>query len=216
MDVKQLYTDKIDTYLSFNAVFRSPQALRALFAKSGLLRPELRVLDAGCGTGVASLALLQALQQHGVNCQHIHGFDLTPAMLERFRDDLARRGISNVEVCECNVLELDRLPSSWTNYDLIVSVAMLEYIPREKLALTLTALRARLAPGGRMLLVITRRNWITRVLIEQWWKANRYRRTELDEVFAIAGFESIVFRRFPYSCFWQNQWAYVVEGHNGR
>jgi hypothetical protein len=54
MDVKQLYTEKIDTYLSFNAVFRSPQALQAFFEAYPCLHAGLRILF--------------------VVCEHSHGF----------------------------------------------------------------------------------------------------------------------------------------------
>ncbi|MDD5463224.1 MAG: hypothetical protein PHG00_16640 [Methylococcales bacterium] len=62
------------------------------------------------------------------------------------------------------------------------------------------------------MLFITRKNWITKLLIEKWWKANRYSRKELEDALVAGGFENIAFRRFPYSYFWQNQWAYIVEG----
>src|SRR5699024_5927370 len=215
MDAKQLYTDKIDTYLSFSSAFRSPQALRAFFKASGLLRADLRMLDAGCGAGAATIALVQALRSRGYGYNCMHAFDLTPAMLERFQKQLVLHNIADVELREQDVLELHRLPSSWTNYDLIVSVAMLEYIPRPRLVPTLAALRARLAPHGIMLLAITRKNWIIKFLIEQWWQAHRYERTELEAAFVAGGYDEIVFKRFPYPYFWQNQWAHVVEGRNG-
>jgi SAM-dependent methyltransferase len=211
MDVKQLYTEKIDTYLSFNAVFRSPQALQAFFEAYDGLQPDLRILDAGCGTGTAALALLRALWRRNLGYQTLHAFDLTPAMLARFRQHLTQQKIPNVHLREANVLELERLPPSWTNYDLIVSVAMLEYVPRADLVTALAALRTRLARHGRLLLFITRKNWVTKLLIERWWKANRYTREELREAFIVAGFSDATFKRFPYAYFWQNLWAYILE-----
>jgi cyclopropane fatty-acyl-phospholipid synthase-like methyltransferase len=157
------------------------------------------------------MALLQALRRRGLEHEVLHAFDLTPAMLDRFRRDLARLDIPRVEVSESDVRELERLPPAWTNYDLIVSVAMLEYVPRAELVGALESLRLRLAPQGRFLLFITRRNWITRLLIEKMWQANRYGRDELQQAFAAAGFGSPTFRRFPYSYFWQNFWAHVLE-----
>lgn len=216
LDVERLYTEKIDTYLSFNAVFRTPQALLAFFKASDFIRPDLRILDAGCGTGAATFALLRALRRGGLEYRCIHAFDLTPAMLDRFRQRLTRHRIDKVELRKQDVLELDTLPSSWTGYDLIVSVAMFEYLPGDKLPAALAALRARLAPHGRLLLFITRKNWITKLLIEKWWKANRYGRAELEDAFVSAGFQNIRFRRFPYTYFWQNQWAHVVEGRPGQ
>ena len=212
MDVKQLYTEKIDTYLSFNSVFRSPQALRSFFEAYDFLRSGLRILDAGCGTGTAALALLNALRRRHLDYQAIDAFDLTPAMLTRFREYLGRHDIPNVQVREANVLELEDLPAAWTNYDLIVSVAMLEYVSRADLVTALTSLRSRLGRQGRLLLFITRKNWITKLLIERWWQANRYSRDELREAVIAAGFSDVTFKNFPYSYFWQNLWAHIVEG----
>lgn len=216
MDAKQLYTERIDTYLAFNSLFRSPQALHAFFKSYDGLRADLRVLDAGCGTGAATMALLKALRSRRLGLAALDAFDLTPAMLNRFRQDLERDSISDVRLCEANVLELEKLPQDWTNYDLIVSVAMLEYVPKPKLVTALSALRVRLAPQGRVLLFITRRNWVTKILIEMSWQANRYTRDELIHAFASADLGRPAFRQFPPSYFWQNVWAHVLESEPAR
>lgn len=92
-----------------------------------------------------------------------------------------------------------------------MSVAVLEYVVRDQLVAALAGLRARLAKGGRLLLFITRNNWITKPLIGMWWKANLYKRGDLEDVLSSAGFQNVVFKRFPCSYFWQNRWAYIVE-----
>ena len=216
MDAKQLYTEKVETYQAFNAFFRSPQALRAFFIRYEGLRPGLRVLDAGCGTGAATVALVEAMRRRGLEVGEIHAFDLTPAMLDRFRQRLARGDLPRVELREADVLELERLPPDWSSYDLVVSVAMLEYVPREKLVPALAGLRARLAPGGRLLVFITRRNPITRPLIEAWWKAHRYTRQEMVHAFLAAGLSRPAIHRYPMPFFWQNHWAHVLEGAPAR
>ncbi len=52
---------------------------------STLLRSGLRILDAGCGSGIITLALREALLTRGCSLGPIHCFDLTAAMLEQFR-----------------------------------------------------------------------------------------------------------------------------------
>src|SRR5262249_9680432 len=137
-------------------------------------------------------------------------------MLARFRAELDSRGISQVRLKQGDVLALDQqLPSSWSNYDLIVSASMLEYVARPELSKALSALGARLAVHGTLLVVITRRNWITKVLIEWWWQAARYSRRELREAFASAGFRDLVFSRFPFRYFWQNFSNHVVVVKRG-
>jgi cyclopropane fatty-acyl-phospholipid synthase-like methyltransferase len=96
-------------------------------------------------------------------------------MLDRFQAELDSRGITRVRLKRANVLELDQqLPPSWSNYDLIVSTSMLEYVPKSSLGQTLSALNARLGQDGTLLVVITRKSWITWILVEGWWRAARY------------------------------------------
>lgn len=81
---EKLFSEKHATYARFIAFVRYPQGLRAFFRRSSLLWPGIRILDAGCGTGAATLAVHDALVDQGVTPGNLHAFDLTPAMLERF------------------------------------------------------------------------------------------------------------------------------------
>ena len=211
IEVQRLYTEKLNAYRRFISLFRSRDAIRALLESSGLLRPNLRVLDAGAGFGTATFALLDALRHRGIEAEAIEAFDLTPAMLARFQAELESRGVAKVHLRQANVLELDQqLPSPWCNYDLIVSASMLEYVASEQLSQALSALGARLAQGGTLLVIITRKNWITRALIERLWQAARYSQEELRGAFSRAGFGSVIFRRIPLRYFWQNFSNHVV------
>lgn len=71
------------------------------------------------------------LIRRGFTPARLHAFDLRPAMLDHFRQTLQRRAIEDVELAQANVLQLDALPDSWTDYDLVVSASILEYVPRE-------------------------------------------------------------------------------------
>lgn len=209
--VQTLYTERLSAYGAFISFFRSRDALRALLERSGLLRPKLRVLDAGAGFGTATFALLDALRAKDIEAQAIDAFDLTPAMLDQFQAELDSRGIILVRHKRANVLELEyELCPSWRDYDLIITASMLEYVPKKSLPHALSALRARLAQDGNLVVVITRKNWITKVLIEWWWHAARYSRKELREAFATAGFGDLAFIRFPLRYFWQSVSNHVV------
>lgn len=213
---QRLYTERLGAYQRFISFFRYRDAIRALLESSGILGPKLRALDAGAGFGTATFALLDALRHRGIEPEAIEAFDLTPAMLVRFQTELDSRGVSQVRFKQANVLELDKqLPSSWSNYDLIVSASMLEYVARPDLSQALSILGARLAEHGTLLVVITRKNWITRVLIEWWWQAARYSREELREAFATAGFRNLVFSRFPFRYGWHNLSNHVVIATRG-
>ncbi len=207
----QLFTDRHETYARFIRAVRYPQGLRAFFANDPALRAGLRVLDAGCGTGALTLALLGALAERGLQPRAMHAFDLTPAMLEHFRAVMARRGIEGVATARADVLALESLPPDWTGYDLVVTASMLEYVPRERFAEALAGLRARLREGGRLVLFITRDNWLTRPLIGRWWQSNLYREAELREAFRAAGFSRAELPGFPLAAKHLSVWGHVVD-----
>ena len=208
-DVQNLYTRRTRAYLAFISVFRYPQALRAVLASSGALSSGQHILDAGCGTGVSTFTLLEALESRGFDYRSIDAFDLTPHMLERFRNRLDRAGIPRVELGQADVLHLDdQLPPSWTDYDLELCASMLEYVPRPLLAASLATLRTRLAPDGRLILVITQKT----MYLTRWvWRCEGYNRPELDQALAAAGFTNIVHRQFPSPYAWLNAGVRVVE-----
>ena len=87
-DPQKLFTQRYETYARFIRAVRYQEGLRAFFLSSPLIRPGLRILDAGCGTGAVTLALRDALLRRGFMPQSFHGFDLTPAMLDLFRKTL--------------------------------------------------------------------------------------------------------------------------------
>jgi cyclopropane fatty-acyl-phospholipid synthase-like methyltransferase len=209
-EVQELYTAKADAYRSFSSAFHYGKGLRALFAGSGLLRPRLRVLDAGCGFGTTTYALVEALRERNFTYQAIDAFDLTPAMLAGFRANLDAHPIADVHFRQADVLAIEELPSSWNDYDLILSTSMLEHLPKEELPSALSALRSRLAKNGALLVVITRKNWMTKFLIEWWWHAGRYSRRDLQGAFAAAGFRNVRFKQFPFRYFWLNTANYAV------
>lgn len=213
--VQELYTKSIDRYGSFIAAFRSPQGIQALLQTCTLLRPGLRVLDAGCGFGMVTFALLEVLRQKGIDYERIDAFDLTPAMLDRFEKTLAVRGIKGVRLWQADVLALEALPSSWNNYDLILSASMLEYLPKQDLPRALADLGSRLSPNGNLIVMITRRTAEMKLFIEWFWHAERYTKPELLKALSQAGFRNPVFRRFPARYFWLNRANHVVQAERG-
>lgn len=202
MDAQTLYTEKADAYVSFSSRFSHRRGLTALLLAENLVRDGQRVLDAGCGAGLASFALLDALGRRGWRARKIDAFDLTPAMLERFAQTLHTRAIPDVELRQADVRDPAGLPPAWTGYDLILSVSMLEYVSREALAVVVRRLRERLAPAGRMLLVITRRNPITWIVVEKPWHAHSYTRAEFRAALSAAGCDPVRFTHYGARFFW--------------
>jgi cyclopropane fatty-acyl-phospholipid synthase-like methyltransferase len=213
-NARKLFSEKHAAYARFIAFVRYPQGLRAFFRRSSLLRSGMHILDAGCGTGAATVAVHDALVHRGLTPRSLHAFDLTPAMLERFGQTLERLKIAVVEARQANVLNMDALPTAWANYDLIVTASMLEYVPRERLSEALAALRGRLADGGCLVVSITKRNWLTRLMIGWWWESNVYSKRELLHEFERAGFSHVRFQTFPLAVRYLAVWGDVVEAWN--
>ncbi len=92
--VQQLYRARVDTYLSFISLFRyGKKGLRMVFARSGLLRSGLRVLDAGCGFGTPTFALLGALDERELPSSVLRTIGYGPNIfaVESFMDELAAK-----------------------------------------------------------------------------------------------------------------------------
>jgi len=214
-DPIRMFTDRTESYARFIRAVLYPQGLRAFFQAAPFLRPGLRVLDAGCGTGVATLGLHSALVRRCLAPASMHAFDLTPAMLDRFRKRLQTSEIT-VELTQADVLRLNDLPAGWSEYDLVVSASMLEYVPRNKFPTALAGLRRLLRGDGRLVLFITRRNWLTRPLIGRWWASNLYSAAEVLEALSTSGFHGATCKNFPLPFRYVDTWGYVVVASNGK
>jgi SAM-dependent methyltransferase len=211
---ERFFSERHELYARFIRWVRYPQGLCATMLASPLLRPDLRILEAGCGTGALTFAVHDAMALRHLTPATFQAFDLTPAMLDHLRGQMRRRDVHGIDLARADVLALDALPPGWTDYDLIVSASMLEYVPRERFVEALRALRARLRAGGHFLLFVTRRNPLTRLLIGRWWASNLYTAPELRAALDAAGFSAVAFRRFPFAAVHLAPWGHVVEATN--
>lgn len=208
--VRDMYTRRSGIYDGFVQAFGHRQGLAAMLAESGGLAAGQRILDAGCGTGLSILAVSEAFARSGQSYESLQGFDLTPAMIERCRAATAAAGISGLELREADVLRLDeQLPDSWTGYELIISVSMVEHVPRGELAAALRQLAARLAPGGHLIVVTTRR-WYYPV---RWsWHCEGYTAGQVRNAFRDAGLVQVRSCRYPLRYGWINLANVVTRG----
>jgi hypothetical protein len=66
-----------------------------------------------------------------------------------FQEEIESKELERLRLCQADVLESEFLPPSWIDYDLILSLSVLGYLPIEQLPFALARLRARLAVGGQ-------------------------------------------------------------------
>lgn len=120
------------------------------------LSPGAKVLDAGCGTGLLTLALLKALTVP----VKITALDLSASSIEEARRAVAESGARSSEVwfTQGNVLAL---PFGDNSFELVVTSGALEYVPLED---GFSELARVLMPGGYLLHLPVRPSPVSRLL----------------------------------------------------
>ncbi len=127
------YADRFESDLVGKLDYRGPALIAAALDRVGVGR-DLRVLDAGCGTGLAAPILRD-------RAARLDGFDLSPRMVEKAR---ARGLYDALEVGDL-VAVIGRYAADW---DLIVAADVLVYVGA--LGPVLAAAARALRPGGRL------------------------------------------------------------------
>lgn len=103
-------------------------------------RRDIRILDAGCGTGVSTDSLVHLNPQAQVTA-----IDLSPGTLKVAQERCQRSGATRVEFHNLSLFDVDQLPGQ---FDLINSVGVLHHTPNPIRGIQ--ALAGKLAPGGLM------------------------------------------------------------------
>lgn len=103
-------------------------------------RQDVRILDAGCGTGVGTEYLVHLNSQASVV-----GIDLSSGALEVARERCRRSGADRVEFHHLSLYDAEKLEGE---FDLINCVGVLHHLPDPIRGIQ--SLAAKLAPGGLM------------------------------------------------------------------
>ena len=112
----------------------NPQAIAAL-------TPGEIVLDLGSGAGFDCLLAARQVGPQG----RVIGVDMTPAMIERARDNASKVGVAHVDF---RLGEIENLPVADASVDVIISNCVINLAP-DKQRVFKEALRV-LKPGGRL------------------------------------------------------------------
>jgi SAM-dependent methyltransferase len=172
--------------------------VRSILEDRRALTSNMKVLDAGAGTGLVTRVLYSFAKEKGLGGIVFHAFDLTRAMLDVFQRWIDAEGAENaISTRVQDVLHLETLPPTWTDYDLIVTSTMLEYVPPASLDKAVAGLLGLLKPGGKMIWLLSGRTLPMRFFVGWLWRANLYSKSELDAVLAKAGAANVEYLSLP-------------------
>lgn len=82
------------------------------------LRPDMELLEIGCGTGSTAI-------KHAQYVKHIHATDISPKMLGIARNKAEGQGIDNISFEEARISELDMPEAS---YDMVMAHSILHLL----------------------------------------------------------------------------------------
>lgn len=209
-----LYTKKANLYERlFIDTLYYPKGMETFFKENfATSEKHLTILDAGTGTGTLIKALFNVLPESEFKKIHFTAFDISSSMLIRLKHWIKEKRIDNINVYQADILTLDKRKEN-TLYDIILSSGMLEYISKNEFTFALALLRNKLKKTGKLILFISKYSLLNIFLIKFWWKANLFSKDELASYVKKAGFQKIVFHRFPQRYTYLNWWGYIIEAN---
>ena len=146
-----------------------------------LLAPQTgeRIVDAGCGTGMASLEL-----RRRATCRVI-GIDRSPTMIELARRNAERQDFArDLAFHEADLFDPGL---ACAGYDAVLALNVLYFCDAE--SRMLQSLRRLLRPGGRLVAYVTDRATMERWPFVRHGTHRLFDRAELIEAFIKAGFD---------------------------
>jgi ubiquinone/menaquinone biosynthesis C-methylase UbiE len=191
-----------DRYQTFINLFLYPQGMRHFILGHVTLKDGQKILDAGCGTGIISRAMAEKGARENLSHLEQYAFDISPAMLEVFRS------ACNFPV-DLRRLDVRTLPYPENHFDLILTAAMLEYVPN--IAEALSSLKRTLKSGGLMYIFMSRKSALNDLLFRPFGKPRCYSPRELTSILKGIGFSNIHRESFGPAFFWLNLWGFILK-----
>mgnify|MGYP001822451261 CR=1 FL=1 len=129
------FWDRVAPGYSKSPISDTESYARKLAATQALMRPNMEVLEFGCGTGSTAL-------EHAPHVAHIEATDVSAAMIAIGRQKAAQAGIENISFRQSGVEDFDTDAS----YDMVLALNLLHLLPDRTAALT--KIHRLLKPGG--------------------------------------------------------------------
>ncbi|MFO0703082.1 MAG: class I SAM-dependent methyltransferase [Candidatus Andersenbacteria bacterium] len=149
------------------------------------LRPGSRVLDAACGPGTFTKAIVELAREQNVDVS-VRAFDISQRQVDKLQAWIDERHLGNLQVRQGDLVEAGSLPADWNDFDLIVCGYALEHVVHEQVPTALANLYTRLAPGGRLVAFVTQQTPLTTWLVGRWWHARLFTSEQVRQAFAAA------------------------------
>ncbi len=155
------FWDRIAPGYSAQPIADEASYARKLAATRALLRPDMRMLEVGCGTGSTAL-------EHAPYVAHVDATDVSAAMIAIGREKAERTGVANLSFRQAGVEDLE-VPDG--SYDVVLALNLLHLVPDR--AAALAKIRRVLKPGGLFVsstVCLADRLWFLRPVIPvmQW------------------------------------------------
>ncbi len=154
------FWDRVAPGYSEQPISDAESYARKLAATQALMRPNMEVLELGCGTGSTAL-------EHAPHVAHIEATDVSAAMIAIGRQKAKSAGIDNVSFRQSSVEEFENNDS----YDMVLALNLLHLLPDREAALA--KIHGLLKPGGLFIsstVCLADRMWFLRPVIPvmQW------------------------------------------------
>lgn len=152
------------------------------------LRPDARVLDAGCGSG----SLVLALAERGYR---VEGVEDSPGYVDRLAQKISARGLARLASVHQGTIT--KLPFDRDTFDVAIATEVLEHLPDDRAGAA--ELARVLRPGGACVVSVPAHPLLWDVTDEWAGHFRRYTRRGLIRLFADAGMsvEAVRFWGFP-------------------
>lgn len=150
------FWDRVAPGYSKQPIADTENYARKLAATQALMRPDMEVLEFGCGTGSTALT-------HAPHVAHIVATDLSAAMIDIGREKAALADIDNVSFRQAGVEDFEAPDSS---YDMVLALNLIHLL--EDRTAALAKIHRLLKPGGIFIsstVCLADRMWFLRPVI---------------------------------------------------